>query len=141
MSMKSRPDDYRKRTDFQPELDYYPLLLDKSEFVICPLATIIIEASLMGKKVLALKHDDGKSFFNPSFMYENSDYFDRLSDLKSVSLLDDLTNLDKLFNQMITSDILVDRKALSYYIVDDGLLYHDRIANICNKLAFKLKIF
>lgn len=137
MAQKSRPDDWTKRTDFQPNLDYYPLLLDKAEFVICPLATIIIEASLMGKKVLALAHDDGKNFLNPSFMYKNSDYFDRLSDLNSVLFLDDLTDLDKLFKQMITSDMLVDRKALSYYIVDDGLLYKERIANICNKLNLK----
>jgi hypothetical protein len=135
MSKKSRPDDYRRRTDFQPELDYYPFLLDKSEFVICPLATIILEASLMGKKVLVLAHDDGKSFLNPAFMYENSDYFDRLTDLRSVKLLDNLINLDELFIQMITSDMLVDRKALSYYIVDDEVLYSERIENICNKLV------
>ena len=135
MSKKSRPDDYRRRTDFQPDLDYYPFLLDKSEFVISPLATIILEASLMGKKVLALAHDDGKSFLNPAFMYENSDYFDRLTDLRSVKLLDNLINLDELFIQMITSDMLVDRKALSYYIVDDEVLYDERIENICNKLV------
>ena len=134
MSKKSRPDDWTRRTDFQPDLDYYPFLLDKSEFVICPLATIIIEASLMDKKVLALAYDDGKSFLNPAFMYQNTTYFDRLSDLRSVKLLDDMVNLDELFNQMITSDMLVDRKALSYYLVDDGQLYYDRIANICNKL-------
>ena len=137
MAQKSRSDDWTKRVDFQPNLDYYPLLLDKSEFVICPLATIIIEASLMGKKVLALAYDDGKNFLNPSFMYKNSDYFDRLSDLNSLLFLDDFADLDKLFKQMITSDILVDRKALSYYIVDDGLLYKERVANTCNKLNLK----
>jgi hypothetical protein len=134
MSINSRPDDYRKRTDFQPELDYYPFLLDKSEFVICPLATIIIEASLMGKKVLALKHDDGKSFYNPAFLYQNSDYFEGLSDLNSVLFLEDLKNLDNLFSQMISSNAEVDRKALSYFIVDDDLLYPDRIEKICNEL-------
>ena len=134
MAKKSRPLDWTKRTDFQPDLDYYPILLDNSEFVICPLATIIIEASLMGKKVLALAHDDGKNFLNPSFLYKNSDYFDHLSDIGSVKLLDNIMNLDESFNQMITSDAIVNRKALSYYIVDEGQLYHDRIANICDKL-------
>lgn len=134
MSKKSRPDDWTRRTDFQPDLDYYPILLDNSEFVICPLSSVLIEASLMDKKVLALAHNDEKSFLNPAMMYENSDYFDRLSDLNSVKLLHNIENLDGIFNQMILSNLPVDRKALSYYIVDDMQLYPDRIANICNKL-------
>jgi len=129
-----RPKDYTKRTDFQPDLDYYPILLDKSEFVICPMSTIVLEASVMNKKVLGLIYDDGKSFSTPSFMYENSDYFDRLLYLKNVKLLDDIENLDDLFYQIITTDMHVDKKALGYYIVDDGLLYNERINRICNKL-------
>tara|TARA_B110000967_G_C18902071_1_gene576776 strand:- start:11667 stop:13121 length:1455 start_codon:yes stop_codon:yes gene_type:complete len=135
MSKKSRPDDWTRRIDFQPDLDYYPILLDNSEFVICPLTSVIIEASLMNKKVLVLAYDDEKNFLNPAMIYDNSDYFDRLSELNSVKLLDNIMNLDKSFSQMITSDVIVNRKALSYYIVDDGQHYQDRIANICNKLT------
>ena len=88
----------------------------------------------MNKKVLGLIYDDGKSFSTPSFMSENSDYFDRLLYLKNVKLLDDIENLDDLFYQIITTDMHVDKKALGYYIVDDGLLYNERINRICNKL-------
>lgn len=136
MSKNSRPDDYTKRTDFQPELDYYPILLDNSEFVICPLSSVIIEASIMNKKVLALAHEDGKSFLTPAMMYRNSDYFDRLSDLKSLKLLRDLKHIDELFYQMIKSDDLVDRDALNYYIVEGDKPYCKRIASICNQLSF-----
>ena len=135
MSMKSRHDDYTRRTDFQPELDYYPVLLDHSEFVICPLSSIIIEASIMNKKILALAHDDGRSLQNPAMMYKNSDYFDRISNMKNLILLHDLSNLDELFHQIIISDMLVDRNDLNYYIVDDDQLYPERIANICNQLS------
>lgn len=134
MAKKSRPDDWTKRTDFQPKLDYYPFLLDKSEFVICPLSSVLIEASLMDKKVLALAHDDGKSFLNPSFCYKNSDYFEGLERINSTKLLFHIENLDMLFKQMITIDMQVDREALSYYIIDDNELYPDRIANICRQL-------
>lgn len=134
MAQKSRPADWTRRIDFQPDLDYYPILLDKSEFVICPLSSIVIEASIMGKKVLALAHDDEKSFLTPSMMYKNSDYFDGLSELNSVKLLDKIKNLDDLFNQIITTDMQIDRKALSYFIVDDSQLYPDRIASVCDKL-------
>jgi len=135
MSKNSRPDDYTRRTDFQPELDYYPILLDNSEFVICPLSSIIIESSIMNKKVLALAHEDGKSFLTPAMMYRNSDYFDRLSDLKSLKILHDLKNIDDLFYQMIKTNDFVDRNALGYYIVEDNQPYCKRIASICNSLS------
>ena len=57
-----------------------------------------------------------------------------LIDLNSVLFLEDLKNLDNLFSQMISSNAEVDRKALSYFIVDDDLLYPDRIEKICNEL-------
>jgi len=134
MSLKSRPDDYRRRSDFQPELDYYPFLLDQSEFVICPLASIIIEASIMNKKVLALAHDDNKSLLNPSMMYDNSDYFDRLSDMTNITLLRELYDLDSMFYKMIVSDMPVNQTSLSYYIVKSNKLYPGRIEDICKKL-------
>ena len=131
---KSRVD-YKDKNDFQPELDFYPFLFDKSEFIICPLATMIIEASIMNKKVLVLAIDDEKTNISPSYLYKNTTYMERLTDMKNILLLDDIINFDKLLHQMITSDMSVDRKALSYYIVDDGQLYSDRIATICNKLT------
>ncbi len=134
MSKKSRPDDYTKRTDFQPDLDYYPVLLDNSEFVICPLSSIIIEASIMNKKILALAHDDGVSLLNPSYMYNNSDYFDKLSNLETFSLLEDLSCLDKMFQNVTVSEKKVNKKSLGYYIVNDNDLYSDRISKIINKL-------
>lgn len=134
MSKKSRPDDYTKRTDFQPELDYYPFLLDNSEFVICPLSSILIEASIMDKKILALAHDDGKSLLNPLMLYNNSDYFDRLSDMENINLLHDLNDLDKEIHQIIISDMAVNLNSLSYYIVDDEYSYSDRLANILMQL-------
>ncbi len=133
--LKKNRNDYKHFKDFQPELDFYPFLLDKSEFLICPLATLILEASIMNKKVLVLVHDDGKSFLNPSFVYKNSNHFERLSDMKNLLLLDNIINLDEFLHQMITSNMHIDKKVLDYHIVDDGQLYSDRIATICNKLA------
>ena len=94
-----------------------------------------MEASIMNKKVLVLVHDDGKSFLSPSFVYKNSIHFDRLSDMKNLLLLDNIINLDEFFHQMITSDMLVDRKVLNYHIVEDGQSYSERIATIYNKLT------
>ena len=134
MSKKSRHDDYKKRTEFQPELDYYPVLLDNSEFVICPLSSVTIEASIMNKKVLALAHDDGISLQNPLMMYQNSDYFDRFDDMTNLMLLHDLSNLGKQFHYILVSSMPINSKALSYYIVNDDQLYPERIENICNQV-------
>ena len=88
----------------------------------------------MNKKVLALAHDDKKSLLTPSLMYLNSDYFDRFSDMKNLSLLHELSNLDKEFFKMINSRAMVNSKALSYYLVDSKSLYPERILNITNKM-------
>ena len=133
MLNKSRGE-YKDMKDFQPELDYYPFLFDKSEFVICPVATMIIEASIMNKKVLVLAIDDEKTNISPSYLYKNTTYMEHLTDMKNILILDDIINFDKLLHQMIISDMSVDRKALNYYIVDDGQPFSDRIATICNKL-------
>ena len=135
-----RPDDWTKRTNYQPKLDYYPSLLDGCEYVICPLSSITIEASIMNKKVLVLAHDDGKNLLNPAFMYENSDYFDRFSDMDNLVLLDDGSKLDELFYKISTSDLYVPEKALSYYIVNDAQYYPDRIENIINKIENEISV-
>jgi hypothetical protein len=134
MSQKSRPNDYRRRTDFQPNLDYYPSLLDDSEFVICPLASIIIEASIMHKNILILAHDDKKNLMNPSKMYTTSDYFDRLEEMQNNRFLFDLKELDSVFHEMLTTSMYTDDSELNYYIVNDGTLYPDRIKDICDSL-------
>lgn len=129
-----RPDDCVKRTDFQPSLNYYPCLLDSAEFVICPLSSMLIEASILNKKTLVLAHDDGQSLLNPAMMYENSDYFDRFSDMTNLSLLHNLNDLDDMFYHMITNEMPISKDALSYYIVDNSELYPKRIEKIINQL-------
>ena len=140
MSHKSRPDDYRRRSDFQPELDYYPALLDNSEFVICPLSSIIIEASIMKKNILILAHDDKKNFYNPSMALNNSDYFDRLDEMKNNIFLHDIDELNKVFYEMISSNMVTDENALNYYIVSDGNAYPERIKYICDSLPSSKQI-
>ena len=77
---------------------------------------MIIEGSIMNKKVLGIAYDDGLHILNPSVMFKNSDYFDRLSDMTNISLLHNEDELESAFHDMIVNDMPVDRKALSYYI-------------------------
>ena len=54
--------------------------------------------------------------------------------MKNLSLLHELSNLDKEFFKMINSSATVNEKALGYYIVDSKNLYPERILNITNKM-------
>jgi hypothetical protein len=135
MSHNSRPDNWLRRTDFQPKLDYYPMIIGNSEFIICPLSSMVIEGSIMSKKVLAIAYDDDKHILNPSVLYENSDYFDKFHNMTNISLLRNQEGLDAAFHEMIISDMPVDPEALSYYIVDDKKLYPERIQEICSRLT------
>lgn len=93
----------------------------------------------MKKNILILAHDDKKNFLNPSRMYNNSDYFDRLDELKNNIFLHELDELDNVFYEMITSNLKTDNVALNYYIVSDGTVYKDRIKEICESLPINIK--
>jgi hypothetical protein len=80
--------------DFQPDLQYYPLLLAKSLMVITPLSTMLLEASIMRKRVLALVHEDGVSLTSPNRMYQNSAHFRGVTGLENLTLINKLSELD-----------------------------------------------
>ena len=88
----------------------------------------------MKKNILILAHDDKKNFYNPYIALKNSDYFDRLEEMKNNIFLHKLDELDKVFYEMITSNLYTNNQALNYYIVSDGTFYPDRIKKICDSL-------
>jgi len=59
-----------------------------------------------------------------------------ISDIDSALIVHDKVNQKSLLNlnDCIFNQLNVDRKALGYYIIDDGLLYNERIDRICSKL-------
>ena len=75
---------------FQPDLDYYPKLLLSSKFVIGPLTTMLLEASLCLRPVVALAYYDGVhanttrryfSHFEGMEMVPGFEFCERRSDL------------------------------------------------------------
>ena len=88
----------------------------------------------MKKNILILAHDDKKNLLNPSRMFKDSDYFDRLDEMKNNILLHDLDALDKAFYEIEASNMYTDLNALNYYILSDGNLYSDRIKDILDSL-------
>ena len=57
--------DMSGRTSFQPRTDYYPLLLENTEFVCGPLTTFLIESLIFTKDYIGLSYDDGIHITSP----------------------------------------------------------------------------
>ena len=102
---------------FQPSLDYYPHLLDKALFIVCPLSTMIIESTIMGKQVLALAHEDRHSLFSPNRILSNYKHFEGLDRLSNVKIIHDLNILpSSLLSIYKNHTNLVDHRELEYFI-------------------------
>jgi hypothetical protein len=102
---------------FQPSLDYYPHLLDKALFIVCPLSTMIIESTIMGKQVLALAHEDRYSLFSPNRILSNYKHFEGLDRLSNVKIIHDLHTLPSSLLSIYTNHTNhVDHSELEYFI-------------------------
>jgi len=81
--------------NLQPDLNYYPELLANALMVVCPLSTMILESTIMLKRVIALAHEDGRSLMSPNRVFSNYRHFEGIERLENIMLLSDLNNLDK----------------------------------------------
>lgn len=123
-------------TAFQPTLDYYPMMLDNSLFVISPLSTIVLEAAIMNKRVLALAHDDGISLYPPSRVFQYYRHFEGLENLKNIELIRDLNQLDLAMNNVMkNSNSNVSETDLEYFVVLNKTdAYKDRFLRFIQRI-------
>ena len=75
-----------------PGLDYYPALLENAEFVVCPLSTMMIEAALFERRVLAIAYHDGIHRSSPGVAvnYLHFEGIDEVDGFTSAHRLEDL---------------------------------------------------
>lgn len=66
---------------FQPALEYYPRLLSNAHSVIGPLTTMLVEASIFRKRILAIAYDDGIHLSSPSYALANYRHFEGLTEI------------------------------------------------------------
>jgi hypothetical protein len=114
---------------FLPSLDYYPALLGQALIVICPLSTMILEAALLGKQVVALAHEDGVSLLSPNRLYKNYIHFrgvERISNITIIDTLDDLAAA--IENAYFRGDIKGIPSGLDYLLEHSPPSYQDRLA-------------
>lgn len=74
-------------TDFQPSLSGYPDFFEKCDFIVGGLTTMLLEAMLSKRRVIAIGYWDKKyNLYSPGAAYENYEHFVGLSKLKNISL-------------------------------------------------------
>jgi hypothetical protein len=78
-----------------PTLDYYPALLEHSEFVICPLSTMILESAIFERRVIVIAYHDGLHQDSPGVVvaYDHFQGMDRLEGLEMCRKAEDLVPL------------------------------------------------
>lgn len=135
---------------FQPALDYYPKLLKNACFVMGPLTTMLLEASLFHKPVMAIAYDDGIHFTNPKSALASYKHFEGLTELPGMSFAHEVAEMESLFKTMVlSSDKAIDwprhETMLSYYLYRDEKSYTQRlkavlehILNVKSRVSEKL---
>ncbi len=83
----------------QPNLSYYPALIQNSEFVMGGLTSMLIEALIFRKSFFALAYDDGINLTSPHNMYKYYVHFQGLEDLEAIRFCTSLENFSDEFIQ------------------------------------------
>ena len=125
-------------TAFQPDLDYYPQLLDNCLFVICPLSTMIIETTIMKKMTLVLCYDDGVSITSPDVMLKNYLHFEKLENLGCCFFVHELEKIGEAFHGALGTKFRMNQDALNYYIHRDNLGYPKRLQMMLKAISKEL---
>ncbi|WP_373533185.1 hypothetical protein [Vampirovibrio sp.] len=124
---------------FQPSLDYYPRLLMNALSVVGPLTTMLIEAAIFRKKILAFAYDDGVHMTSPSHALENYLHFEGITEIPHWYFAKELQQLQDTFLAFISNDQeQVDWEAqkgsLGYYLHHDDRAYAERLKDFVSQI-------
>jgi hypothetical protein len=112
---------------FQPDLKYYPSLLSNSEFVTGPLTTMLIEALIFYKKILAIAYDDGIHITSPHNAFKYYLHFKGLENIEGLVLCKKKQHMTSMFMGLYCSKQHINYKNLesdlSYYLINDSRPY------------------
>ena len=78
------------KNSFQPNLKYYPKLIDNAELVMGGLTSMMVESLIMKKKYLAFIFNDKDTFYNPKKRMDGMEHFKILKKIKNVKFCNTL---------------------------------------------------
>lgn len=124
--------------DVQPDVDYYPSLIKNAEFIVGGLTTMIIEALIFKKRVLALAYDDGINFTSPHNVLKYYVHFQGIKDIEIINFCTDLQKLEADFIDTWNSRNLIDPIKIdlqrNYFLNNDEKPYNLRLVELVNKI-------
>ena len=115
---------------FQPNLDYYPSLLQNAEFVVSSLTSMIIEASIFRKNVIAIAHREANNYTSPHRLLKEYRHFEGIEVLPNLIISHTEKDLIKEFKSLMETskhinELSLDMK-LKRFLNSEGT-YHERL--------------
>jgi hypothetical protein len=121
--------------EFLPELAYYPSLIGHARLVVTPLSTMLVEAAILNRPVLAIAYDDGVHEVPPSKVFE-FDHFDGIEAVVGIELCRSRDALGPLFAQMLGAGTPHGmREQIKPFLYFDERPYAERLAALVKEIV------
>lgn len=117
----------RTEPSFQPNLDYYPSLLKGAEAVVGPLTTMLFEASLCLRPVIALSYFDG---FHANTSRRYFVHFEGMDSVPGFQFCEQVTELPELILTSLSEGEISESEsdaATSFYLFQNDESYPQRL--------------
>lgn len=120
---------------FQPDLSYYPTLLNSVDAVVGPLTTMLFEGALCLRPVLALAYPDGHHFTTSRRYFS---HFDGLEDVPGFVFCEDASLLAEKLKEVLSFgpiDAKSSDQITSAYLYRDARPYAERLRSLVREIA------
>ena len=118
-------------------IDYFPLILKNAKAVIGGMTSMLIEASIFGKNIVALVHNEKYNIASPHKVYKNFEHVKGIEKLPNLALCENLDELPHLFQRAFTnieiSQEAID-KELDFFYNITGETYEYKLEHIMEKI-------
>jgi hypothetical protein len=124
---------------FQPDLSYYPNLLRNARIVVGPLTTMLFEAVLCLRPVVALAYSDGSHYTTTRRYFS---HFDGLEQVPGFTFCEESAQLGNLVHRALGApeiSALESDQASRYFLHHDELAYPERLGRLVKSLAGSTK--
>ena len=120
---------------FQPDLAYYPQLLRQAQLVVGPLTTMLFEAMLCLKPVVALAYSDGTHYTTTRRYFS---HFDGLEQAPGFAFCEDPDQLGTMIHNALKTNTIEAKESdeiSSHYLFRDDVAYPQRLAHLIDALT------
>jgi hypothetical protein len=125
--------------DALPDLDWYGPLLANAEIVMGPLTTMLVEALIFNKPIVAIAYDDGVHLTSPSRALDAYPHFEGIEDIEQLTLCRSERDLPALLRRAVTSPPTTPQgrtdEQLAHFVELDFGGYGARVVDLVEKIA------